>query len=381
MEIIIRTHSDTVSGAARVELQWGLIDFLYLSEMLLNHFLLGFDPQFPCSHSKGITKEVILILYVLKPPIYDDNETADRVATPGVTVGLVWTSFGGEVQFVEATAMVGKGDLHLTGQLGNVIKESAQIALTWVSIVLSLVSPEPSTKLEQEQWNLNWLLLKDGNLLEGRDIHIHFPAGAVPKDGPSAGVTLVTSLVSLFSQRRVRADTAMTGEMTLRGLVLPVGGIKDKLLAAHRYGIKRVILPERNLKDLVEVPSAVLSNLEINHLHKGKEHVGPIPIIDGIGKEVATQITTNLDTNKTFYTDSNGRDFIKRICDYRSDWALELNKPAAGNYYPINLGIYVKDNEKELSVLVDRAMGGSSLVDGQIELMLHRFLKNSRRVV
>ncbi|KAG5057026.1 hypothetical protein JHK86_012022 [Glycine max] len=101
------------------------------------------------------------------------------------------------------------------------------------------------------------------NILEGRDVHIHFPAGAVPKDGPSAGVTLVTALVSLFSQQRVRSDTAMTGEMTLRGLVLPVGGVKDKILAAHRYGIKRVILPERNLKDLVEVPSSVLSNLEI----------------------------------------------------------------------------------------------------------------------
>ncbi|XP_019097527.1 PREDICTED: lon protease homolog 2, peroxisomal-like [Camelina sativa] len=106
-------------------------------------------------------------------------------------------------------------------------------------------------------------LAGDMNVLDGRDIHIHFPAGAVPKDGPSAGVTLVTALVSLFSQKRVRADTAMTGEMTLRGLVLPVGGIKDKILAAHRYGIKRVILPQRNSKDLVEVPAAVLSSLEV----------------------------------------------------------------------------------------------------------------------
>ncbi|KAG5540034.1 hypothetical protein RHGRI_020311 [Rhododendron griersonianum] len=188
---------------------------------------------------------------VLGPPRYDDKETAERVSTPGVSVGLVWTAFGGEVQFVEATAMVGKGDLHLTGQLGDVIKESAQIALTWVrsrAAELKLTSTEGM------------------NLLEGRDVHIHFPAGAVPKDGPSAGVTLVTSLVSLFSQRKVRADTAMTGEMTLRGLVLPVGGIKDKVLAAHRYGIKRVILPERNLKDLVEVPSAVLGNLEVMFL-------------------------------------------------------------------------------------------------------------------
>ncbi|KAJ4953022.1 hypothetical protein NE237_029854 [Protea cynaroides] len=185
---------------------------------------------------------------VLGPPTFDDSEAAERVATPGVSVGLVWTSVGGEVQFVEATAMVGKGDMHLTGQLGDVIKESAQIALTWVRARAA---------------DLKLATAGEINLLEGRDIHIHFPAGAVPKDGPSAGVTLVTSLVSLFSQQRVRADTAMTGEMTLRGLVLPVGGIKDKILAAHRYGIKRVILPERNLKDLVEVPSAVRKNLEI----------------------------------------------------------------------------------------------------------------------
>ncbi|KAK3008796.1 hypothetical protein RJ639_013894 [Escallonia herrerae] len=185
---------------------------------------------------------------VLGPPRYDDRETAERVATPGISVGLVWTAFGGDVQFVEATAMVGKGDLHLTGQLGDVIKESAQIALTWVRVRAT---------------ELKLAAAEESNLLEGRDVHIHFPAGAVPKDGPSAGVTLVTALVSLFSQRRARADTAMTGEMTLRGLVLPVGGIKDKVLAAHRYGIKRVILPERNLKDLVEVPAAVLAGLEI----------------------------------------------------------------------------------------------------------------------
>ncbi|XP_059275801.1 lon protease homolog 2, peroxisomal isoform X1 [Lycium ferocissimum] len=185
---------------------------------------------------------------VLGPPRYDDKETAERVANPGVSVGLVWTAVGGEVQFVEATSMAGKGDLHLTGQLGDVIKESAQIALTWV---------------RARATELKLAISEETNLLEGRDIHIHFPAGAVPKDGPSAGVTLVTSLVSLFSKKRVRADTAMTGEMTLRGMVLPVGGVKDKVLAAHRYGIKRVILPERNLKDLVEVPATVLSSLEI----------------------------------------------------------------------------------------------------------------------
>ncbi|KAF1873147.1 hypothetical protein Lal_00016281 [Lupinus albus] len=185
---------------------------------------------------------------VLGAPRFDDREASERVASPGVTVGLVWTAFGGEVQFVEATAMAGKGELHLTGQLGDVIKESAQIALTWVRARAA---------------DLNLAAAERVNLLEDRDVHIHFPAGGVPKDGPSAGVTLVTTLVSLFSQKRVRSDTAMTGEMTLRGLVLPVGGVKDKILAAHRYGIKRVILPERNLKDLAEVPSSVLANLEI----------------------------------------------------------------------------------------------------------------------
>ncbi|MBA0768819.1 hypothetical protein Gotri_017597 [Gossypium trilobum] len=185
---------------------------------------------------------------ILGPPRFDDQEAADRVATPGVSVGLVWTAFGGEVQFVEATSVVGNGELHLTGQLGDVIKESAQIALTWVRARVA---------------DLKLAAAEETDLLQGKDIHIHFPAGAVPKDGPSAGVTLVTALVSLFSQKNVRADTAMTGEMTLRGLVLPVGGVKDKVLAAHRYGIKRVILPERNLKDLVEVPADVLSSLEI----------------------------------------------------------------------------------------------------------------------
>ncbi|KAL0928255.1 hypothetical protein M5K25_000128 [Dendrobium thyrsiflorum] len=185
---------------------------------------------------------------VLGPPRFDDREAAERVSNPGVSVGLVWTAFGGEVQFVEATTMAGKGDLHLTGQLGDVIKESAQIALTWVRARAADLKLSPASEI---------------NFLENRDIHIHFPAGAVPKDGPSAGVTLVTSLVSLFSQRKVRADTAMTGEMTLRGLVLPVGGIKDKVLAAHRYGIKRVILPDRNMKDVVEVPSTVLADIEI----------------------------------------------------------------------------------------------------------------------
>ncbi|XP_078438449.1 lon protease 2 [Wolffia australiana] len=185
---------------------------------------------------------------VLGPPAFDDREAAERVSSPGVSIGLVWTSVGGEVQFVEASTMAGKGDLHLTGQLGDVIKESAQIALTWV---------------RGHAMDLKISGAGGSGLLDSRDVHIHFPAGAVPKDGPSAGVTLVTALVSLFSQKSARADTAMTGELTLRGLVLPVGGIKDKVLAAHRNGIKRVIIPKRNLKDLVEIPSSILRSMDI----------------------------------------------------------------------------------------------------------------------
>jgi len=209
---------------------------------------MGHDISNTYENPSPMTVDEAMLEKVLGPPRFDDTEAADRVASPGVSVGLVWTSVGGEVQFVEATAMVGKGDLHLTGQLGDVIKESAQLALTWVRARAADLNLSPTS---------------DINLLESRDIHIHFPAGAVPKDGPSAGVTLVTALVSLFSNRKVRADTAMTGEMTLRGLVLPVGGVKDKVLAAHRYGIKRVILPERNLKDLSEVPLPILSDMEI----------------------------------------------------------------------------------------------------------------------
>ncbi|KAL8109539.1 hypothetical protein AgCh_025596 [Apium graveolens] len=130
-----------------------------------------------------------------------------------LSVRLVWTAFGGEVQFVEATSMTGKGDMHLTGQLGDVIKESAHIALTWV---------------RSRATELKFSATKEINLLEGRDVHIHFPAGAIPKDGPSASVTLLTALVLLFSQIKVKSDTTITREMTLQGLVLPVGGVKDK---------------------------------------------------------------------------------------------------------------------------------------------------------
>uniref|UniRef100_A0A671VDX7 Lon protease homolog 2, peroxisomal n=1 Tax=Sparus aurata TaxID=8175 RepID=A0A671VDX7_SPAAU len=184
---------------------------------------------------------------ILGPPLFE-MEVSERLTLPGVALGLAWTPLGGEIMFVEASRMEGDGQLTLTGQLGDVMKESAHLAISWLrtnaktyQLTNMVGSPDP---------------------LEGTDIHLHFPAGAVTKDGPSAGVTIVTCLASLFSGQLVRSDVAMTGEITLRGLVLPVGGIKDKVLAAHRAGVKRVILPKRNEKDLEELPANVHVDLD-----------------------------------------------------------------------------------------------------------------------
>jgi ATP-dependent Lon protease len=171
------------------------------------------------------------------------SEIAERTEEAGVATGLAWTSVGGEILFIEATRMHGSGKLQLTGQLGDVMKESAQAAMSYV-------------RTRAEQFGI------PVDFLEKSDIHIHIPAGGMPKDGPSAGVTMMTSIVSLLSGVRIRHDVAMTGEITLRGRVLPVGGIKEKVLAAHRAGIKRVILPERNVADLEEVPQEVREELD-----------------------------------------------------------------------------------------------------------------------
>jgi ATP-dependent Lon protease len=171
------------------------------------------------------------------------NEVIDRTEDPGVATGLAWTPVGGSILFVEATKMPGKGRLTLTGQLGDVMKESAQTALSYVRANANRFGIEP-------------------RFIDGSDLHIHVPAGAMPKDGPSAGITLATALVSLLTAIRVRHDVAMTGEITLRGRVLPIGGLKEKVLAAHRAGIKRVIVPERNRADLDEIPQEVKRDLE-----------------------------------------------------------------------------------------------------------------------
>lgn len=172
------------------------------------------------------------------------DEEAEATKQPGIARGLAWTPVGGSVLYVEASTLPGRGQLVLTGQLGDVMKESARAALTYVLA-------------HAESLDIPLDVLAD------QDVHIHVPAGGVPKDGPSAGVTMFTTLASLLSGRAVRDDTAMTGEATLRGRVLPVGGIKSKVLAAHRLGLKRVILPKANERDAEEVPEAVREELEL----------------------------------------------------------------------------------------------------------------------
>jgi ATP-dependent Lon protease len=181
-------------------------------------------------------------------------EIAERTEEPGVATGLAWTPAGGDILFIEATRMAGKGNLVLTGQLGNVMKESAQAALAYVRSHAREMGIEPTF----------W---------ESSDMHVHVPAGAIPKDGPSAGLAILAAIASLLTGRRVRHDVAMTGEITLRGNVLPVGGIKEKVLAAHRAGVKRVILPERNVKDLVDVPDEVREELDIHPVKRLDEAI------------------------------------------------------------------------------------------------------------
>jgi ATP-dependent Lon protease len=176
-------------------------------------------------------------------PIAFENDVALRVGMPGVATGLAWTPVGGDILFIEASRTPGSGRLILTGQLGDVMKESAQAALTLVK------ARAPTLGL-------------DASVFDKADVHVHVPAGAIPKDGPSAGVAMYVAMASLFCDRPVHSDTAMTGEISLRGLVLPVGGIKDKVLAALAAGIRRVMLPARNRKDLVDLPKEARELLE-----------------------------------------------------------------------------------------------------------------------
>ena len=193
-----------------------------------------------------VTVDTEFIRSCLGPPKFF-NEIALRTSLPGVATGLAWTPFGGDILFVEATKMSGDGKLLLTGQLGDVMKESAQAAL-------SLVKSRAET------------LGIDPDFFKNNDLHVHLPAGAIPKDGPSAGVTLFVALVSLLTQRRISKDVAMTGEISLRGLILPVGGIKEKVLAAKRAGVSCVLLPEFNRRDLEEIPLPVREEIRFEFL-------------------------------------------------------------------------------------------------------------------
>ena len=183
-------------------------------------------------HSKvRVTPDIVHAM--LGAPRFLDEEMTERTREPGVAIGLAWTPVGGEVLFIEASRMAGTGSLTLTGQLGDVMKESGRAALSWV-------------RAHATEWSI------DPEFFKGSEIHLHVPSGAIPKDGPSAGVTMATALVSALSHRPVRGDLAMTGEITLSGRVLPVGGIKEKVLAARRAGVREVILPKQNEKNVNE---------------------------------------------------------------------------------------------------------------------------------
>jgi ATP-dependent Lon protease len=178
-----------------------------------------------------------------RPKVF--HEAAIRSSVPGVATGLAVTGTGGDVLFVEAAAMPGKGGLVLTGQLGDVMKESARIALTYVNSHAQALGIEPGA-------------------LDGREVHVHVPAGAIPKDGPSAGITIVTALASLLTGRPVKSTIGMTGEVTLQGRVLPIGGLKQKVLAAHAAGLTEVIVPDRNAPDLDDVPGDVRDRMQFH---------------------------------------------------------------------------------------------------------------------
>ncbi|WP_445819638.1 endopeptidase La [Bradyrhizobium sp. ISRA442] len=207
--------------------------------------------------AEGTVAKVVInptdISTVLGQPRFE-GEIALRTSIPGVATGLAWTPVGGDILFIEATRVPGKGGLILTGQLGDVMRESVQAAMTLVKSRATQLGIEPS-------------------LFERSDIHVHVPAGATPKDGPSAGVAMFTALTSLLTNRTVRSDTAMTGEISLRGLVLPVGGIKEKVVAAAAAGLKRVMLPARNKRDYDDIPKSARDNLEFIWLERVDEAI------------------------------------------------------------------------------------------------------------
>jgi len=207
--------------------------------------------------ARGIKEKVVIVpdnLHKFLGPVKFFPEVAERTSDPGVATGLAWTPTGGDIIFVEATKMRGEKGLTLTGQLGDVMKESAQAALAYVR------SKAKELGIDEDFFGKN-------------DIHIHVPAGAIPKDGPSAGITMFVALTSLLTNKPVRNDVAMTGEITLRGLVLPVGGIKEKVLAGMRAGIRTIILPKKNEKDLEEIPEHIRNQMNFKFIQRMDEAI------------------------------------------------------------------------------------------------------------
>jgi ATP-dependent Lon protease len=207
--------------------------------------------------ARGIKEKVVIVpdnLHKFLGPVKFFPEVAERTSDPGVATGLAWTPTGGDIIFVEATKMRGEKGLTLTGQLGDVMKESAQAALAYV-------------RSKSKELGI------DEDFFEKNDIHIHVPAGAIPKDGPSAGITMFIALTSLLTNKPVRNDVAMTGEITLRGLVLPVGGIKEKVLAGMRAGINTIILPKKNEKDLEEIPEHIRKQMNFKFIQRMDEAI------------------------------------------------------------------------------------------------------------
>ncbi len=209
----------------------------------------GVASQIASEEAEAVKIDVKNVADYLGPIRFTSEELKKRVATPGVVMGLAWTEAGGDILFIEATAMKGNGKLTLTGQLGDIMKESAQAALSYIR------SNAKSLGIDETYF-------------QEYDLHIHIPAGAIPKDGPSAGVTMLTALASILTNTTTYKDLAMTGEITLRGQVMPVGGIKEKVLAAHRAGIKSIILPKWNEKDLEDVPANVKDAIEFHFVEK-----------------------------------------------------------------------------------------------------------------
>ncbi|MCH2448645.1 MAG: endopeptidase La [Gracilimonas sp.] len=214
------------------------------------------------------------------------SDAAERTIVPGVATGLAWTPYGGDILFIEASVSKGSGKLNITGQLGDVMKESAMLAISYLKAHADHIGiPEEAFKY--------W------------DLHVHVPAGAVPKDGPSAGVSLMSAIASIFTQRKVKGTIALTGEITLRGLVLPVGGIKEKVLAAKRAGIKEVLLPKKNEKDVAEIEQEVIGDLKVQYLERME------PLLDIILEKEPVQDPNEFfkvsDAHKSAVSGSNGK--------------------------------------------------------------------------